>query len=102
MRNGGTNPKDRTSQPPARLGFTLNLPACFPPGTNPCIAAERAALGVEREVDQRIVVEVDGAVPVEVAVEPAGATEVEATIRPRVVVEVHHTIEVRVAIVGVF
>src|SRR5689334_23776056 len=43
--------------------------------------AERAALRVESQVDQDVVVEVHRAIAIEVAIEPAGQVIIEAAVR---------------------
>src|SRR4051812_24815349 len=56
-----------------------------------------AALVVERQVDDRVVVEVDHTVVVEVAVAKAGQMIVEPIINPRVIIEVDQSVVVGVA-----
>src|SRR5688500_17398660 len=66
---------------------------------NGSASAERPCLlRIERQVDQRVVVEVDDVVVVEVAVGPAGARGAEAEVGARVVVEVDRAVQVRVAV----
>src|SRR5688572_1111564 len=63
-------------------------------------AEDDQALGVERLVDQRVVVEVDDVVVVEVAVEPPGASVVEAAVGAGVVVEVHGAVQIGITVEG--
>ena len=59
-------------------------------------------MGVERQVDQAVIIKVDDAVVVEIAVEPVGAAVVDAGVGARVVIEVYDAVQIRVAIPRVF
>ena len=63
---------------------------------------QRSGLGIEGQIDQRVVVEVHGAVVVEIAFEPGVAgSVVEAGVDAGVVVEVDDAVQIGVAVVGV-
>src|SRR5947208_656901 len=62
---------------------------------------KRAALRIEREIDQHIVVEVHDTIQVEVSVQPSGEVVIEAVVDAHVIVEVDAPVEVGVAIPGV-
>src|SRR5688572_31496133 len=60
-------------------------------------STQRRRMCVEREIDQRIIIEIDRATVIEIAVQPAGPIVEESGVDATVIIEVYRAAEIGVA-----